>query len=72
LSFITHVLPLSGITSLSNMWIFVLRFAAFYHYLELHHSQTAPGIPWPPAAFYHYLELHHSQTSNFNLNLRIY
>ncbi len=35
------------------------RMSLFYHYLELHHSQT-------------YLELHHSQTSNFNLNLRIY
>ena len=44
----------------------------FYHYLELHHSQTHFYHFIYIDKFYHYLELHHSQTSNFNLNLRIY
>ena len=44
----------------------------FYHYLELHHSQTDYVHGKKIKEFYHYLELHHSQTSNFNLNLRIY
>ena len=35
----------------------------FYHYLELHHSQTFPLVCVLGMSFYHYLELHHSQTS---------
>ena len=37
--------------------------AGFYHYLELHHSQTAAFTEMRSDVFYHYLELHHSQTS---------
>ncbi len=34
----------------------------FYHYLELHHSQTDLRNGADAIRFYHYLELHHSQT----------
>ena len=34
----------------------------FYHYLELHHSQTLSSNVISLSMFYHYLELHHSQT----------
>ena len=34
----------------------------FYHYLELHHSQTVEFAVKGISEFYHYLELHHSQT----------
>ena len=37
------VLPLSGITSLSNMSLSTFFNLGFYHYLELHHSQTIAG-----------------------------
>ena len=36
--------------------------AGFYHYLELHHSQTGCLSSSWSRLFYHYLELHHSQT----------
>ena len=35
----------------------------FYHYLELHHSQTNRSCIIFIYGFYHYLELHHSQTN---------
>ena len=40
---IRGVLPLSGITSLSNMSLSTFFNLGFYHYLELHHSQTVNG-----------------------------
>ena len=36
----------------------------FYHYLELHHSQTTNIADDYQLKFYHYLELHHSQTAD--------
>ena len=43
--------------------VYVFKSSWFYHYLELHHSQTAKSNYSAIAQFYHYLELHHSQTS---------
>ncbi len=40
----------------------MLLFLLFYHYLELHHSQTNDSADGDRTGFYHYLELHHSQT----------
>ena len=59
---IRGVLPLSGITSLSNMSLSTFFNLGFYHYLELHHSQTKKTEQKRTLWFYHYLELHHSQT----------
>ena len=40
---------------------------SFYHYLELHHSQTSTLFSPSCLRFYHYLELHHSQTTDLLL-----
>ena len=40
----------------------------FYHYLELHHSQTTDLIFQDHMWFYHYLELHHSQTMKITVD----
>ena len=45
----------------------------FYHYLELHHSQTAINARTKEYEFYHYLELHHSQTYGIiSIELRLF
>ena len=60
----------SGFTTIWNyITLKPIKFPAtgsigFYHYLELHHSQTRTGLLLPILLFYHYLELHHSQTAN--------
>ena len=41
----------------------------FYHYLELHHSQTHYITAICLILFYHYLELHHSQTEEWMRSL---